>query len=245
MERYHLNTKTFNVVSCSDSHCPLYPESAHYYSRKDAEGALELLRSFSSLYTGNSKTIDFCALKSSKSEQIYLEAMVTTPFGEEVYFTIENFGNHAVGSLFIAGKEYILARRDGYVDLQLLEETAKASLAEAKVHHRADIWPDEAVIKLYESLERYSTASDLIAPTIQLSESLTGGQPQLFLGETLNGTEVSLQVAYGYAVAEIITEDGRQIVHEGNTSHQLFVNERERNIFAAKSFGDLLASGSI
>ncbi len=245
MERYHLDPKTFSVVSCTDKHCAAYPESAHYYSKKEADEAIELLRGFGSLYNSSGRVVDFCALKSSKSDSIYLEAMIMTPFGEEAIFTVENFEDHAVGSLFISGKEYILARKDGYVDLALLEATAKESLAEAKLRHRADIWPESSVIELYESLERYSTASELIAPAIQLTEAFVANQPQVFIGETLNGTEVSLQVAYGYAVAEVIRENERKIVHESNIAHQLFVNQRERNIFAAKAFGDLLASGSI
>lgn len=90
-----------------------------------------------------------------------------------------------------------------------------------------------------------STSKELIASALKLQEFESPGATQLYRGETFRGTEVSIKVAFGYAVASIEEGGDSEIIYEASISRSIFFDLNERNAFAAKAFGELLELGEI
>lgn len=243
---YHIDPDSLEVVQCLSlsGNCSKAPAKAHYESLQEAREALAFSKELDSL-TLYSPVVNFVRGYSSKHHSYFLEANLRTPFNDDVYFTIESLADRSVGSMLLAGKEYVLAKADTRLEETELEELAKETVQVARRLHRAELWPAKSVVALYRNLSSNSNAKELIASALRLQEFDSPGATQLYRGETIRGTEVSIKVAFGYAVASIEDDGDSEIVYEASISRNLFCNLNERNAFAAKAFGELLELGEI
>lgn len=217
---------------------------AHYDSLADAQESLALTKAFEGLMEYPSE-INFTREYSHRSQSYYLEAALRTPFNDDVYFTVESFDNYACGSMLLGGKEYVLARSECCLQEEDFASLARRTVNEAKRLHRVDIWPGKAVVDLYRNISANSRPEGIEGHYLKLFQVESPGLTQFYRGETARGTEISLKVAYGYAVAEVDYGDGARIVYEAGIPHALFTNENERNAFVARAFGELLEMGEI
>ncbi len=239
---YHIDPLTLKLVECGG--CSAIPAQAHYSSKEEANAAIEWTKGLNKIAL-ESKELFFTRAWSEKTCSEFLEASLRTPFGEDALFTVESTLTDVRGTLYLEEQEYMLASINELNTNDGLERVAKMSVRAAQRYHRLDIWPSESVVKLYDSLQSNSTACELISPLLQLHEIQHSSSTQFYLGETFTGVKISVKVAYGYVIAEIDSGDGPKIVHEASLPQRFFLTERERNIFTAKAFGELLESGSI
>lgn len=243
---YHIDPDSLEVFQClsASGNCPKAPAKAHYESLLEAKEALSFSKELDSL-SSYSPVVNFVRGYSSKHHSYFLEASLRTPFNDDVYFTIENLADRSVGSMLLAGKEYVLAQADSCLADSELEGLAKETIHIARRLHRAELWPTKSVVALYRNLSSNSTSKELIASALKLQEFESPGATQLYRGETFRGTEVSIKAAFGYAVASIEESGDSEIIYEASISRSIFFDLNERNAFAAKAFGELLELGEI
>lgn len=243
---YHIDPDSLEIVQCSSAsgNCSKAPAKAHYESLLEAKEALAFSKELDAL-SSYSPVVNFVRGYSSKNQNYFLEASLRTPFNDDVYFTVENLANRSVGSMLLAGKEYVLAQANSCLADSELEGLAKETIQTARRLHRAELWPAKTVVALYRNLSSNSNSKELIANALKLQEFESPGATQLYRGETFRGTEVSIKAAFGYAVASIEEDGDSEIIYEASISRSIFIDLNERNAFAAKAFGELLELGEI
>jgi len=237
---WHVEPVLNKAVRCSAKDCSLYSREHHFSSKEEAEESIALSKSFAP--TPEPHELVFSAEVSSLTGRQYLEASFFTKLGELAVITAEAKDGYALGTLLIGNRIHgvanVAATEPSYIDT-----CAKLALNVALQEFKEDLWPESSVVSLYESITKHSSAKEIHAPGgLVLSETSLSGVPQLFKGKTAMGTPISISVAYGYAVAQAELKRSSKLVYEASIPTALFTNANERNLFAAKAFGELVAA---
>lgn len=238
---YSIDAENLLITACSGDSCS---HEGHYSSLQEANESVQLTKALEELVRKENQ-LQFHFAHELPGECHYLEASLITAFDEEAVFTVESSPRESSGTLLLSGKEHLLIRGRSCCTYEDFELMAHATVNEAKKFHRLDVWPTEPVVKLYREIVRDSNERTIVSSLLELEELETAGLTQAYDGETLGGTEISLRVAYGYAVAQARDSEGSRIVHEANLPHRLFTSAAERNRFTARAFGELIALGEI
>lgn len=192
------------------------------------------------VFTPEPSELVFSSYRSEFTGRFYLESTFVTALGEVAVITAEEKEDHALGTILIGNRVHGVARvsdcERGYLDT-----CAKLALNVAAKEFKDELWPDESVRSLYESISKNSSDGEILAPgDLSLNESSKSGAPQFFRGRTSAGTSISISVAYGYAVAQAELQSSLRIIYEASVATPLFRSHEERNVFAAKAFGELV-----
>lgn len=194
------------------------------------------------VFTPEPGELMFTSQRSELTGKFFLETSFVTALGELAVITAEEKEGHALGTILIGNRIYGVANVSEN-EPAYLDKCAKLALNIAVREFSEDLWPDPSVIALYRSISKHSSSREILAPGgLVLSESAQSGAPQLFKGSTSVGTHISISVAYGYAVAQADLKRSSKIVYETSVPTPLFRSEEERNLFAAKAFGELVAA---
>lgn len=237
---WHIDPILNKAVLCNAATCTLYSKDHHFTSKIEAEAAIAMTKAITPTPAANELVFDLH--RSDLTDKAYLEASFFTSLGEFVVITAEEKDDYALGTILIGSRIYGVAKTFNH-EANYLDECAKLTLNIAARDFCEDLWPDKSVIALYESISKHSSAKEVSAPGgLRLSEASQSGSPQIFKGTTAVGTNISISIAYGYAVAQADLKRSSRIIYESGLSSSLFKTEDERNLFAAKAFGELVAA---
>jgi hypothetical protein len=237
---WHVDPVLNKAVRCNAQECALFSAEHHFASKEDAEEAIAMTKAFNR--PPSPSELVFSYHRSELTGKAYLETSFITALGELAVITAEEKDGYALGTILIGNRLHgvanVASTEDSYVD-----RCAKLALNVAAQDFKEDLWPDQSVMALYESISKHSSAKEINAPGgLILSEASQSGVPQLFKGRTAIGTPISISVAYGYAVAQADLKRSSKLIYEASVPTPLFCTDDERNLFAAKAFGELVAA---
>ena len=175
------------------------------------------------------------------SGELCLELFFSTQLEETAILEVSSEENAILGRLHHAGQSELLLV--GEKTKESMREFSTTLLEEAKKIRRAELWPDRSVIELFRELRNTSTAQEMRSRVLQLT--CCGGYPLTYKGETVRGTPIGIKSAHGYAVAEAVRNGDLELIHSEKLGEDFFRNTTERDRFAAKAFGELIALGEI
>lgn len=227
------------TVECS-KFCVIHEDKHHFATKEDAEEAIEL--SLALAPTLNPQDLFFHHQKSDVTDTYFLEASFITTLGELAVITAEAFDEHVLGTILIGNRIYGAGRIPTY-EKDSLNRCAQKALTIAVEDFSHELWPDSNVASLYRAIRRHSSSDELLAPgRLSLTNETDTGNQQIFRGTTVTDTPISIAVTQGYAVAQAEINRSSRILYETTIPTPLFRTELDRNLFAAKAFGELVAS---
>jgi len=236
---WHVDPVLNRPVQCSNEACRVASIDHHFSHYSDAKDAIAIDSAFST--PPNPSELVFRADRSEKTGLLFLESFFTNALGELVILTVEEHDTYSVGGLFVAGREYGLARIEGEGDT-VLNNCAKLSLNTAVRDFDEELWPSANVVALHRSVAQASTDEDIVAPgklTLSLTDETQGHRA--YSGYTASGVEIAVTIGSGYAVARADLNRSSSILYEANLlEDESYDANRAR--FVAKAFGELVAA---